>query len=251
MTFSADEGVFIPANSSNTFFIENMGIQEIVEREVELHPKSDAAAKSHILNIVFEYEDEKGNQYSTSEKISIPVKQEQRLVVGQPSMPQSTMEGQPIPLFLEFYNMGKSVLYNLMVKFEGEGFQAENASYFAGNFEAGRGDYFEVMLTPLTSGEVKGAIVFTFEDATGEKSEVRQEITVNVMPMARPEFPIDYEIPGEPMPGEMPGQEGQWKKLLTPLNIGIAGGGLLVIVIVVIIILRRRRIRKAVMDLDE
>ncbi|HHY23857.1 MAG TPA: hypothetical protein GX527_06405, partial [Clostridiaceae bacterium] len=50
--------------------------------------------------------------------------------------------------------------------------------------------------------------------------------------------------------GGMPPEE-QSKKLLTPLNIGIAGGGLLVIIVVLIIIIRKRRIRKAGMTFDE
>jgi hypothetical protein len=249
VTFSAKEGEFIPASSSNTFFIENMGTQGIAEREVELFAKSDAAPKSHILNLNFEYEDEKGNQYTAAEEISIPVKQEQRLVVGQLNLPPEGYEGQPIPIFVDFFNMGKSILYNLMVTFEGEAFQAENANYFAGNFEPGRSDYFESMITPSTAGEATGELVFSFEDESGKKNELRKEIKLNVMGMEMPPMPPEGQM-GEEFPGEMP-PEQQPKKLLTPLNIGIASGVLLVIIVVLIIIIRKRRIRKAGMTFDE
>ena len=248
VTFSAEEGVFIPVNSSNTFFIENMSVQEIIEKDVELYAKSDALAKSHVLNISFEYEDEKGNQFTTSEKISIPVKQEQKLVIGQLNVPQSVMEGDSIPIFLEFYNMGKSMLYNLMVNFESEGLQAENGSYFAGNFEAGRGDYFEVMIRPVATGEVTGAIVFTYEDEAGNKNEMRQEITMNVMPMSMPQIPDETQFP-EQNPGGDATSGGQKSSLFTPLNIGIACG-ILVVVVAIIIIVRKKK-RKAAYDLDE
>lgn len=250
ITFNADEGVFIPTNSSNAFYIEEMGIQTAVEREVELYPKSDAVPKSHILNLNFEYEDEKGNQYTASEKISIPVKQQQKLVLGQLSMPQSAMMGETIPLYLDFYNMGKSTLYNLMVQLEGEGLQTDMPNYFAGNFEAGRSDYYECMITPLNPGQVSGAVVFTYEDEAGNKQEMRQEISINVMSFDMPMRDIDIMPADIGMPETKTGDD--WKsKLLTPLNIGIACGVVLVIVIVLIILLRRRRIRKAGMFVDE
>ncbi|HOJ12071.1 MAG TPA: hypothetical protein PK733_15980 [Clostridiales bacterium] len=249
ITFSAKEGVFIPTSSSNTFFIEYMGTQGIIEREVELLAKSDAPPKSHVLNLIFDYEDEKGTQYNAAEEISIPVKQEQKLVVGQLNLPVEGYEGQPIPIFVDFFNMGKSVLYNLMVTVEGEGFQTENANYFAGNFEPGRSDYFESMITPSSAGEAAGELVFSFEDEAGSKNEVRKEIKLNIMGMERPTMSPEGAM-GEEFPGGMPPQDQQ-KKLLTPLNIGIAGGGLVVIIVVLIIILRKRRIRKAGMTFDE
>ena len=250
ITFSAKDGIFIPTNSSNTFFIENMDIQGIAEREVELFTKADAPAKSHVLNLNFEYEDEKGNQYTAAEEISIPVKQEQRLSIGQLNMPLDTMEGQPIPIFMDFFNMGKSTLYNMMVSIESEGLKSDNSNYFVGNFEPGRSDYFENMVTPTATGEVTGNILFSFEDESGKKNEIRKEIKLNVNKMEMPEIPQEG-IPGEKFPeGEMPG-EGQQKNLFTPLNIGIGVGGLLLIAVIIIIIVKKRRSRKAGMMFDE
>ncbi|HOJ10222.1 MAG TPA: CARDB domain-containing protein [Clostridiales bacterium] len=251
VTFSAKEGVFIPTSSSNTFFIENMGIQEAVARDVELFTKSDAPAKSHILNLNFEYEDGNGNQYTAAEEISIPVKQEQRLSMGQLQMPPDTMEGQPIPIFMDFFNMGKSTLFNLMVSIEGEGLKSENANYFVGNFEPGRSDYFESMVTPTATGEIAGNVLFSYEDESGKKNEIRKEIKLNVRAMEMPPMPSENGEPGKEFPGEMMPEGPQQKKLLTPLNIGIAAGALIIIVIILIIILRKRRIRKAGMMFDE
>lgn len=251
ITFSAKDGIFIPTSSSNTFFIENMDVQGGAEREVELFAKSDAPAKSHPLTLNFEYEDEKGTQYTATEEISIPVTQELRLEIGQLQMPTDTMEGQPIPIFLDFFNMGKSTLYNLMVSLEGEGFRGENSDYFVGNFDSGRSDYYEVMLTPTATGEVTGNVLFSFEDESGKKNEIRKEFKLNVTPMQMPEFPVDGGYPGEGFPGgEMPGQE-QGNKLFTPLNIGIGIGTLLLITIITIIIIKKKRSRKAEMMLDE
>ncbi|HHV97204.1 MAG TPA: hypothetical protein GXX37_12170, partial [Clostridiaceae bacterium] len=252
ITFTSKDGIFIPTSSSNTFFIENMNVQQTAEREVELFVKSDAPAKSHTLTLSFDYEDEKGTQYSATEEISIPVTQELRLEIGQLQMPTDTMEGQPIPVFVDFFNMGKSTLYNLMVSLEGEGFTGENSDYFVGNFESGRSDYYEVMLTPTATGEITGNILFTFEDETGKKNEVRKEFKLNVMPMRVPEMPVDGGYPGSEFPGkEIPGQN-QGNKLFTPLNIGIGAGALLlIIVIITIIVVKKRRARKAEMMLDE
>ena len=72
--------------------------------------------------------------------------------------------GQSFPVTLDFYNMGRSTLYNMMVKCEGN-FDIQDANYFAGNFEPGRTDYYEAYITPTEPGEIKGAVIFTFEDS--------------------------------------------------------------------------------------
>jgi hypothetical protein len=245
----ATEGIFTPANSSSTFFIEYIGCREAVEKSIVLYPKADAAPKSYLLNVKFEYEDSKGTQYEAEEVISIPVKQEARLVTGDLNIPPEAFMGQPVSLFLEFYNMGKSTLYNLMVKTEGD-FSGQDTSFFVGNFEPGRSDYYDAMITPNSPGEVTGNLVFSFEDELGRKHEIKKEFTLNVIemqPMGGEMFPEG--IPGmgpdgKPFPGE--GQKG----ISLFVYIG-AGLGAVAVIVVVIILLRKRRIARKDMALDE
>ncbi|NLK44433.1 MAG: LPXTG cell wall anchor domain-containing protein, partial [Tissierellia bacterium] len=77
-------------------------------------------------------------------------------------------------------------------------FQTEYGSYYVGNFASGSSEYFEGMVIPYSPGEVNGAVVFTYEDSTGQMQEVRKEFTLNVMEMP----------PMEEFPSDMPPMEG-------------------------------------------
>lgn len=237
--------VFTPVNSSNTFYIDYIGPRESVQKELLFYTIPDAQPKTYTVTANFEYEDEEGNQYTATELFGIPVVQQTRLETSELSLPPEGYVGQPISLFLEFYNMGKVRLYNLMVKTEGD-FTLQNPNYFVGNFEPGSSDYYEVMLIPNMPGEAKGSIVFTYDDAAGESHEVRKDFTINVMEMVMPDFPPDMNGGMKP---EMPLQEsGIMKYLKSPY---VWAGAGVVLALIVFIILRKRHIRKKGMTFDE
>jgi hypothetical protein len=240
----SDDGTFIPAKSSSTFYIENIPAEGSVEKEILLSTKVDAAQKSYILGINFEYEDEKGNQYTTKEQISIPVLQPPRLVAGEVNFPMEAFVGQSMYVSIDFYNMGKSTLNNLMVSTEGN-FQILGTSYYVGNFEPGRSDYYDVTIIPNEPGEVKGSINFTFEDASGKEIQVKKEFSMNVIEMQINEFPDYMNHEGYP-DGGMYNED----KLPKPLIIGGSVALLVILLIVVIVIRRKIKVRKE-MAFDE
>jgi len=247
VTVLSEDGTFTPTDSGNTFYIESIPRTQSVERELVLQAKPDAEQKSYMLTVNFEYEDEKGNPYTAKESISVRVLQSPRLVTGDISMMTETFVGQPVSVYLDFYNMGKSTLYNLMVSVEGD-FQGQGLSYYVGNFEPGRTDYFDASFTPMNPGMQKGAILFTFEDANGKITEIRKEFELNVMEMAMPE--PSFESPGN-IPGmEMPGMEKGSSKVSIWIYIGI-GAAVVIAAVVVVIVLRKRAVRRKELSLDE
>jgi len=76
--------------------------------------------------------------------------------------------------------MGKSTLNNLMVRCKGDFELQPGSEYFAGNFEPGRSDYYEAYIVPNKEGQVKGSIIFTFEDNNGEVKEIEKEFEIFV-----------------------------------------------------------------------
>lgn len=246
ITISSDDGTF-STEGSNSYFVEKIGAQQSVQLEAKLSTKADAAQKSFPLSITLDYEDSKGNTYSPKESIGIPVIQQIRLEIGDVSVPFEVYPGQPVPIFVEFYNMGKATLYNLMVKTEGD-FDGQQSNYFVGNFEPGRSDSYDGMVTPTVPGLVNGAVVFTYEDAAGTPMEVRKEFSLNVMEM---QMPID--MPPEGMPMEPVEGENEGKKILGPFGVIelVAIGGGLVLTVVAVIVLRKRHKRKKEMMFDE
>lgn len=243
VSLSSEEGTFTPTNSSNTFYISGIGPNKSVEKSLLLHARPDAEPKSHILTVDFEYEDDKATALTAKETLSIPVKQNPRLVTGELSVPPEAFTGQPSQVFLEFYNMGKSTLYNLMISVEGD-FDTQNSSYFVGNFEPGSSDYFEGTVIPNTAGQTVGNVVFSFEDSTGKPVEIKKEFTMNAMEM--PQMPPEgMEIYGPE--GSLPGEGPQFNILfiIIPAVVVLAAG------VAVFIILRKRRLKGREMMLDE
>ena len=65
--------VFSPVNSSNTFFIENIGGKSVIRKDIEIFVDLNASAKTYIVPLSIVYEDERGKQLSAEELINIPV----------------------------------------------------------------------------------------------------------------------------------------------------------------------------------
>lgn len=236
---NAGSSAFTPVNSSNTFYIDSIGAKKRVDKRITMFTIPDALAKTHTITANLEYEDSEGNEYISQELIGVPVVQKSKLEVGEISLFPDASVGQPIPISLEFYNTGKVTLYNLMVKLEGD-FQTENAQYYVGNFDSGGSDFFEGMVIPNEPGELTGAVLFTYEDSTGQPQELRQEFNLNVM-----EMPPMEELPGDM--GPMPGEKGELLK--SPwLWITV---GLIIIIGGIMFIKKKKKKREKEMALDE
>jgi hypothetical protein len=248
-TLTSEDGVLTPSNSGNTFYIEAIGSKKSVEKELMLHVKPDAEAKSYVLSVNFDYEDEKGTAITSKETISVPVTQNPRLLTGDLSVPTDTFTGQPVQIYIDFYNMGKSILYNLMVKAEGD-FEGQNLSYYVGNFEPGRSDSFDTSIIPKAPGTLKGNVVFSFEDAGGKVSEIKKEFSVNVTEMKQ-----EVMAPGAAVNGVMIGPDGKPINPAAGFRPSILLIGIVVFFViaalVTFIILRRKHIKRKEMSLDE
>lgn len=220
---SAGSSVFTPVDSSNTFYIDSIPPKGNVQKTITMFTVPDAVAKTHTITANFEYEDTKGESYTATELIGVPVIQQSRLETGELNYYPEAFLGEPIPISLEFYNTGKVPLYNMMVKLEGD-FQTEAGSSYIGNFDNGSSEYFEGMVIPNEPGLLEGEVVFTYEDSTGEPQELRRDFSLNVM-----DAPPMEEFPGEFPPEDDGGgikgllkSKGLW---ITLILIAAAGGG--------------------------
>lgn len=238
----SDDGVFSPVNSSNTIYIESIGPKENIQNVFTLTPKRDAEHKTYGISVNIDYEDEKGTQYSSKDMISVPVIQQAKLVLGDVMVPPEVYMGQPFPVSLEFYNMGKTTLYNLMIKTEGN-FSTQNSNYYVGNFESGKTDSYDVGITPTEEGVINGRIIFCYENAVGEIFEEVKEIQSNVI-----------QMPMEPMPepgmGESPEGKGDNKIMNIVKNPYFIGGSIL-LAAAIIFAARKIHNKKKGMTFDE
>lgn len=250
ISFLADEGVFLPgAESTSTIFIDQIKAGNRVEKKITFVTKFDAVPKSYVLNINFEYEDDKQKQYTLKESISIPVTQENRLEISEIQAGPEAFIGMSVPVSLNFYNMGKSTLNNLMIKCKGDFDVQPGSDYFVGNFEPGRSDYYEAYIIPTKEGQLKGSVVFTFEDSMGKVIDVEKEFDVFVQ--GQPGMITDGDPMTDPLIKEQMGMESAVKKGFNFIILLISVAGLVIIVVVIVLIVVIRKRKKARADLYE
>ncbi len=230
-------GAFTPAKSSNTFFIAKAGPGATFNEQIALIPKADATPNSYGVTIAFNYEavlEGKRETIEATETISIPLTQPDRFEANDPDMQTPMRLGEPGQLNINYVNKGKSKIFNLAVKLDGNFTSGESNSYI-GNIESGAGDTFQATLTPSAEGTLKGTATFSYEDANGATKTVVKEFSCEVEPMDNGSESGINSVP-EPVP-----QNGGPSPWVIWLSIA---GAVIVGVVVFIIIHKKRKAKK-------
>ncbi|GAA6426942.1 COG1361 S-layer family protein [Dielma fastidiosa] len=219
----ADEktgGAFTPTSSSNSFFVKSIAPNGSIGQSINLMPKADADPKSYGLEIRFEFEYViKGElqEGSSTEQISIPLKQSDRFEVGEVDMWGPIYVGMESQINVSYVNKGKSTINNLEISVEGENMTAMESRSYVGNVESGNSDYYSVNITANQEGPVKGKIKFSYEDANGQTVVVEKEFSSDAISMNFEPDP-GMDIPEPTQPEGMP----MWGKIL--IGVVVVGG---------------------------
>lgn len=239
---TAGSNIFTPVDSSNTFFIDKIMPNGVVQKTINLYTVPDATAKTYNVTCSFEYENGSNNQFKAEEEIGIPVVQSSRLEIGEVQTMESFNVGEGAPLSVTFYNTGKVTLYNMMVRFESEDLEAQNSTYYIGKFLEGSTENYDIQINAMEPGEKKGNIVFSYEDSTGKKQEVKKEVkyTVNEAPA------FDPNAPENQMPIEEPGTKD---KILNILKKWYLWVGLLAVGGITFFVVKKLKKKKETKDL--
>ena len=172
---------FLPVAGSSTIYVESIPAGGTTDLVIDMKAKADLAQKPYVLNIDMKYEDEKLKEFTASSSVSIPVYQEARYEISEPEvMPSSIDVGSESNVMFSIYNTGKTTLYNVSVRFEGDSVSGGEA--FVGNIQSGGTGNVDTMLTgvaPTTDDGIIKAII-SFEDNETNKTEVEKELTLYV-----------------------------------------------------------------------
>lgn len=191
ITLSQQDNIFTPTQGSNSFFIEKIAAGESVQEKVELKVKSDATTKAYPLKITIEYEYDgiKANPQTgiigetKTVEISLQAIENARPVVDDPqvySWDGNVVVDSPATCSFAFYNMGKSVLNNVIATVEGDFKKADGSMKYIGNVNAGESQYVEFDVTPMVEGTAKGVLRISYEDSNGDKIEFTKEFQQQV-----------------------------------------------------------------------
>lgn len=266
VTISQEHGIFNPKSGSNTFFVEWLAPGQTTEISIPLLVKADAAPDSYGLNVALSYKSESGDPTSASEIINIPVQQEIRFSVGDIPPIYDIEMGDDAYVTVQFGNLGKSKIYNVIARVQGEGFNNYDGAYYAGSIDAGSSFISkEFTLTPYMAGYINGSFQFTYEDADGNIFQEERPFSFNVMggeDMMEPpsmEWGDGTEIGPDGLPvmnpdGESEESGGFW--LFTDMNlmkwaIIIGSGAVIAAGVIVIIVVAVKKSRKKRSDIDD
>ncbi len=249
---------YSPANSANSFFFETLGMKATADISLDLLAKVDAVPNSYPVEIAFTYEYRAGGKHyqasPVTETITIPLQQEDRLTVNTPDYPNYAVGvGEMCYVSTSIVNKGKSGVYNVSAKIEGEGFDLSQGAYYIGNINSGSEEYYDAQLTPNIEGEIKGEIVITYEDSNGSEKEQRVPFSFTAVQYNYDAmygdmgmmFPEDEMMGGEMM-GEVP-PEGGFP--FVPVAIGAAV--VIAVVVIVIVVVKKKKRAKELEDDDE
>ena len=205
---TVQQNVFSPVNSSNTFYIDHIGPNQTVSRTFTMYVVPDAAPKTYMVNVNFEYEDKDGKAITAKELVGIPVMQTTKVETSELTLPTSATLNQEVSANFNIYNTGKAKVYNVMINVEGKGFTADPNNQYIGSFDVGQSNSYEGYLRFSEPGEQKGKFVVSYDDQNGEKFTIEKEF--NVMVEEAPMMPdMDPNMPGMDGNDVMPDQAAQ------------------------------------------
>lgn len=245
---------YSPANSSNSFFFESLGMKETKTINMDLLPKADAVPNSYPVLISFTYEysvnKERYQASEITETITIPLRQEDRLEINEPEIPTWGINvGEMCTINISLVNKGKSDVYNVTAKVEGDGFTVESPTYYIGNIKSGVEEYYDAKITPVEEGTISGEIIFTYEDSNGESKESRTPFSLDAMSMGMGMdmgMGFDSDMMGM---DEMPPEEGAG--IMPFIIIGICAAVVVAVIIIVIVVVRKKKKKAELEDDDE
>lgn len=231
---------FLPTSGSNTIYVPVIASGEETQLQIEMTAKADLVQKPYAIDMTMKYEDDEYNPYENMTSLSIPVKQLSRIEYSTAEvLPESITVGNQANVIFSVYNTGKTILYNVKVRFEDE--SVSGGDCYVGKLESGATGNVDAMLTgeAVTTGDGNIRTIISYENDAGEVTEVETTIPLFVEEEIMDE--TDYMMEDVPMEEE--------KKF--PVIPVAAGAVVLLLIVVCVLVSKWRKKKKAAKELRE
>ena len=176
-TLSDGEKELVP-DSMGTVFIDSITAGNTYIWKTNLTAIHSAREGRHELTFSAEYEDKNGTPYSANASIFADVKQAVNLDFSNAVLPKKAVQGETVSLSINLMNTGKSEISNVKVDCEIDGLTSGGTA-FAGIIPVGESRQCSINLNVSKEqlGDVKGKIIFSYEDSFGKKYTKEQEVS--------------------------------------------------------------------------
>ena len=172
-----DEADEIRPDGMGTKYVSSIGAGKIYSWEIPVSVIHSATVGEHKLSFSCDYEDEFGSGYSANDTLRVQVRQPAKLDYDGARLPVKVVQEDTVTLNINLMNTGKATLYNCRVEYDIEGLESGGSS-FAGEIPVGESKTATANLRVDSekTGNVKGTIKITYEDAFGKTFEKEQEV---------------------------------------------------------------------------
>lgn len=171
LSFLEESGEILPAGTG-TAYCAQIAAGASYAWNLEVTATTAAQSRPHPAVITMDYEDSRGQAFSVSDRIILKVRQPVRLEYEEPSLPARVTQGDTPTFSMSLMNLGKSVIYNALLKFEIPGL-ASGGSVLVGTILPGESKTgttnFRVDAEAI--GDASGTLILSYEDDYGERYE--------------------------------------------------------------------------------
>ena len=177
------EGGLSIAEGSNSFYYDTIGAGQTKTLKLKMRATLPENGMNPALNLNFSYEyvdDSQRLAKTSTEKITIPVQERDRMEITAPENLEPAFAGQEYTISFPYVNKGKGTLYNVSMKAEGKGFQTLVPVQNLGNFEPGRSGTMDMVVIPDAPGQLPVKVIITYENADEKETKKEFEVKLDV-----------------------------------------------------------------------
>ncbi len=173
-----EAGNFLPTSGSSAVFVESIPAGKTGDIKIEMKTSSDLAQKNYIMVVKGDFDDGKGNNYTYSDNLYVPVFQEVKLGITDVSMsPEAIGIDSEGTLMFTINNQGNAGVYNVNVSVKDDAVTCEDS--YVGNIAASSSAYATLNLVGVQDNSETGTInvVISYEDSEGNTGTMEQAVT--------------------------------------------------------------------------
>ncbi len=194
----------------NAWYFEKTAANASMDLSQNLTVAKKAAADPIQVQFQIEYEDDKGNAYTSTEEVRLLVRQPQHAQLMNLSFPAQVYASDTEFLNFQVQNTGLSVIYNVKVRLEAKGLFSQQ-EMFLGNIEGGTSADGEqkVFVGTLDMdaqgnvsqeggekyGDTSGFVILSYENEQGEVTEQKVEIHTTIREAETVKLEIEEQKP--------------------------------------------------------
>jgi hypothetical protein len=206
---AGDFSKFAPVGSSNLQYLGDLPKQQSLEARQPLIISGTAQPGAHPLRVTFAYTDERGNDLSDDQVITLLIFSPPLLDIGFYMPPEPLLVGQPGMLPVQVVNLGRNSLILGRLEVSAEGAEMLNASQLIGYLDPGAYFPLDALAIAQQPGPLDVLVTVHYLDDLNQPRTITQDLAVEVLEAPPMEEGGEFG-PVEPAPQE---PETFWQKL--------------------------------------